>query len=217
MRSKAGRKWRGPRPATVVAVIALIASLTGTAVAAKKAVQLPRNSVGTPQLKKKAVTTGKLGNNAISTRNVVDHSLTGADFRVQAFPTVPSALEAAHAGNADAILGHPATCPAGTTLIRGVCFDSSPAGIAPGLKEAAVACAENGGWLPTPAELFSAKGILNLGTGIGTDEQFTDSVYVDDGGEEDETWTITIDGKGTIERHELDTQSSFFCVYPLVR
>jgi hypothetical protein len=46
-----------PSPAMVVAIIALIAALTGTAFAA-----LGRNSVGTKQLKKNAVTTKKIKN-----------------------------------------------------------------------------------------------------------------------------------------------------------
>lgn len=217
MRKQAGRHWRLPKPATVVAVVALIAALTGTAVAARDAIKLPKNSVGSRQLKKKSVTTGKLANNSITSRNVVDHSLTGEDIRLSALGTVPSASNSGHAGNADAISGHPAACPDGTTLIRGVCFDSSANGLAGGVKAAADACAAKGGWLPTPAALFSAKGILNLGTGIGSDEQFTDSIYVDDSGKEEDTWTITIDGKGTLERHELQAPAHFFCIYPLVR
>jgi hypothetical protein len=217
MRKQAGRKWRGPNPATVVAVIALIAALTGTAVAARDAIKLPKNSVGPRQLKKKAVTTGKIANNAVTGRHVVDASITGADIRVAALPEVPKAVEAVHARDASTVTGRGASCPGGTTLIRGVCFDSSPQGIAQSLQDAADACATAGGWLPTPAEIYSAKGILNLGTGVGVDEQFTDSVYVDDGGKTSEAWTITVNGKGTLERHELDTESSFFCVYPLVR
>jgi hypothetical protein len=219
MRKLAGRQWRGPKPATVVAVIALIAATTGTAVAARDAIKLPKNSVGAPQLKKKAVTLGKVGNNAVSEPNVIDKSLTGAEFRLQTLVNIPAALDASHAGNADTVAGHPANCPGGTTLIRGVCFDSSPNGLASSLQEAADGCAAKGGWLPTPAELFSAKGILNLGTGVGTDEQFTDSVYADDGAPpaQPNKWTMTIDGKGTLERHELDQPSHYFCVYPLVR
>jgi hypothetical protein len=217
MGNRAGRQWRVPNPATIVAVIALIAAVTGTAVAARNKIKLPKNSVGTRQLKPKAATTGKIANSAVTSSKVADKSLTGDEIRVNNLPTVPAASDAAHAANTDAITGHRAACPGGTTLIRGVCFDSSPGGVAPSLQAATDSCAAKDGWLPTPAQLLSAKGILNLGTGVGSDKQFTDSIFVDEGGEDDERWTITVNGKGALERHELNLPSQYFCVYPLVR
>jgi FtsP/CotA-like multicopper oxidase with cupredoxin domain len=198
----------------VVAVIALIAALAGTAVAAKR-IQLPKNSVGARQLKRKAVTTGKLANNAVNGRKVANNSLTGADINLGALGTVPAATEAAHAGDANTISGHSASCPAGTTLIRGVCFDSVSNGPASNLKSATEACAAKGGYLPTPMQLYSVKGILNLGTGVGSDQQLTDAVYADDGG--GTYWTITVDGSGALERQEISNPGRYFCVYPLIR
>ena len=90
--------------------------------------QAPKNSVGAKQLKAKAVTTGKIANNAVKSANVVDHSLTGEDINIRALGTVPSAANADQTGNADTVTGHAAACPGGTTLIRGVCFDSSSNG-----------------------------------------------------------------------------------------
>jgi len=54
---------RRPTPAFVVSVIALMISLGGTSYAA---FTLPKNSVGTKQLKNKAVTAGKLAPKAIA-------------------------------------------------------------------------------------------------------------------------------------------------------
>ena len=210
MRKAAGRQWRGPSPAMVVAIIALIAALTGTAIAA-----LPKGSVGSRQLKPKAVTTGKIANNAVNGQKVANGSLSGTDINLNALGTVPAAVESSHASNADAISGHPAACPSGTTLIRGLCFDSVSNPVAANLKAASEACAAKGGFLPTPMELYSVKGILNLGTGTGTDQQFTDAVYADDGG--GTYWTITVDGTGTLERLEISNSSRYFCVYPLIR
>jgi hypothetical protein len=215
MRKQAGRQWRGPKPATVVAVIALIAALTGTAVAAKKKIDLPPNSVGTAQLKRKSVTTGKIANNSVKGSKVVDQSLTGEDFRVNALATVPSAVEAAHAGDSNAITGHAASCPPSTTLVRGVCFDSNSNGPAPNLESAADSCAQRGGWLPTLSELYSVKNILNLGTGVGTDQQLTDDIYANDTGIS--YWTVSVDGTGSLERQEISNGGMFFCVYPLIR
>jgi hypothetical protein len=64
---------RRPSPALVVACLALLISLGGTGYAALK---LPRNSVGTAQLKKNAVTSVKVRN----------HSLRRVDFKAGQLP-----------------------------------------------------------------------------------------------------------------------------------
>lgn len=79
---------RRPSPAMVVAVIALIVALGGTGYAAFK---LPKNSVGTKQLKKNAVNSAKVKN----------RSLTGQDINLAKLGTVPSANNAVHATTAD--------------------------------------------------------------------------------------------------------------------
>lgn len=199
-----------PSPAMVVAVIALIFALTGSAWAA-----LGKNSVGSRQLKAKSVTTGKVANNAITAAKVADGSLTGADINIAALGTVPSAQNAAHAGNADTIAGHGASCPAGTTLIRGLCFDSSSNGPAPSLEAATEACAAKGGYLPTPMELYSTRSLLNLGTGVGADHQYTDSVYSNTSG--GNYRTIVVDGTGALTEQSPSSSSRYICVYQLVR
>jgi hypothetical protein len=78
-----------PTPAMVVACIALSVALGGTSVAAINA--LPKNSVGTKQLKNNAVTSPKIKNNAV----------TGADVNEGTLGTVPSAANATHATSAD--------------------------------------------------------------------------------------------------------------------
>jgi hypothetical protein len=201
-----------PSPAMVVAVIALVLALTGTAFAA-----LGKNSVGSRQLKSKAVSTGKLANNAVNGAKVANGSLTGADINVAALGTVPSATSAANAGNAATVGGHAAACPAATTLIRGVCFDthSNPALESP--QEAADACAAKGGWLPSPMELYSTRGVLNLGTGIGSEHQFTDEIYANTAGVNYRT--VVIDGTGAITEVSAEghTPEHYTCAYELVR
>jgi hypothetical protein len=87
-----------PSPALVVSIIALIVAMGGTGYAA---VSLPKNSVGTKQLRKNAVIGSKIKKNAVTGSKVKDHSLTGADVNLGALGTVPSATNAAHASNAD--------------------------------------------------------------------------------------------------------------------
>jgi hypothetical protein len=195
----------------VIAAIALIAALSGTAYAA-----LGKNSVGSRQLKAKAVTTGKLADNAVNSAKVAKGSLTGADINVDALGTVPSAVNASNAGNSNTVGGHSASCPGGTTLIRGVCFDSSSNGPVNGVKAAADACAAKGGYLPTPMALYSVRQVINLGTGVGSDHQFTDSYY-SLAGSGSNYETIVIDGTGKISELEVDQASKYICAYALVR
>jgi hypothetical protein len=200
-----------PSPAMIVAIIALFAALTGTAFAA-----LGKNSVGSRQLKSKAVTTGKIANNAITSVKVAKGALTGEDININALGTVPSATSAASAGNSNTVNGHFASCPGGTTLIRGVCFDAAPNGAVANLKAAADACAAKGGFLPSVMALYSTRQVLNLGTGVGTDHMFTDSYYSAVGTGSNYT-TVVIDGTGKISEQSVDSPSAFICAYGLVR
>lgn len=199
-----------PSPAMVVAVIALVCALTGTAWAA-----LGKNSVGSRQLKSKAVTTGKIANNAVNGAKVANGSLTGSDINIGALGTVPTATNATNAANAAALGGHAAGCPSGATLIRGLCFDSNSNPEAPTLEAAAEACAARGGYLPTPMELYSVRGIINLGTGVGTSHQYTDEYYGNTSGTNYRT--VVVDGTGAITEQAPNAPSHYICVYPLVR
>jgi hypothetical protein len=80
-----GVRPRRPSPAMAVAVIALFVAMGGTGYAALK---LPKNSVGSTQIKRNAVTGAKVRNG----------SLTGADIKAGTLGTIPAA---AHADSAD--------------------------------------------------------------------------------------------------------------------
>ena len=70
-----------------VACLALLIALGGTSVAAVTAI--PRNSVGTPQIRAQAVTGGKVKNGTIATADVRDGTLTAADFLAGQLPSGP--------------------------------------------------------------------------------------------------------------------------------
>ncbi len=212
MPRNASKPSHRPSPAMIVAIIALLCSLAGSAYAAS---QLGKNTVGPRQLKKAAVTTGKIANNAVNGAKVAKGSLTGEDINLGALGTVPSATTAASAGNANTVGGHAASCPPGTTLIRGLCFDSASNPVANSLQEAADACAAKGGYLPTPMALFSTRSVLNLGTGIGPEHQYTDVLYADTNGASYST--VTIDGTGKIVEQEINQPSRYICAYALLR
>jgi hypothetical protein len=194
----------------VIAIIALIASLAGTALAAK---QLPKNSVGTKQLKSGSVTTGKIANNAVTGAKVASRTLTGADINIDQLGVVPNATNATNAQNANTVNGHSASCPGGTTLIRGVCFDLALNPPVAGVKSAANACAAKGGFLPTPMELYSVRSVINLGTGVPPNYAVADQYYADNIAYK----TMTVDGTGKMEELPIESNTQYICAYPLVR
>src|SRR5256714_399056 len=85
-----------PSPAMIVACVALLVALGGTSYAVT---QLPNNSVGTPQLKKGAVTSLK----------IKDGTIIGADVNKSKLGKVPSAAKADSAANANTLNGKSST------------------------------------------------------------------------------------------------------------
>jgi hypothetical protein len=198
----------------MVTILAFVVLGGGSALATA---QLAKNSVGSRQLKAKSVTTGKIAPNAVNGSRVANGTLTGEDIKLSALGTVPTASLATSAGNADTVGGHSVVCLDGTTLIHGLCFDSQANLAVNSLKEAADSCAAKGGNLPSPMELYTAREVLNLGTGVGSDHQFTDSYYYDPVGGAHPS-TVTVDGTGAIVQQGVEgVPSRYTCVYPLVR
>jgi hypothetical protein len=81
-----------------IALLALFVALSGTTFAAATA--LAPNTVGTKQLKKRAVTNPKLAKNAVTGGKVKDNSLAGADVLESSLGKVPSAATADNATTA---------------------------------------------------------------------------------------------------------------------
>lgn len=86
--------------ANVVSTMALFLALGGGAYAAAT---LPKNSVGTTQLRKAAVTRAKIKNNAVDGSKVADRSITGADVKESTLTIVPSATHALGAAAIDKV------------------------------------------------------------------------------------------------------------------
>lgn len=78
--------------ANVVATLALFISLGGSAYAVSS---LPKNSVGTEQLRNAAVSTAKLRDGAVTGSKVANHTLTGTKIKSSTLGTVPKATAAA--------------------------------------------------------------------------------------------------------------------------
>lgn len=124
-----------PSPALVIASLALGLVLGGTAYAT--GLSVPRNSVGSPQLKNNAVTTSKLARNAVTSTKVKNGSLLRADFRsgqLPAGPTGPAGpagpagasglsaverVETTTASNSSNVKSAQMACPSGKRLLGG--------------------------------------------------------------------------------------------------
>src|SRR5919198_3442616 len=114
-----------PSPSLVVATLALLFALTGTGIAAVAA--LPRNSVGTRQLR----------NNAVVSSKVRNHSLLARDFKRGQLPRGPIGP----AGPAGPPGPAGPTGPAGTT---GAAFHEADAAVGPGERAFAIAAFPTG-------------------------------------------------------------------------
>src|SRR5580765_2515207 len=79
--------FRNGRYANVTATLALIVALGGTSYAAAT---LPRNSVGSGQIKKGGVGNSDIATNAITTTKVKDRSLKAVDFARNQLPAGPT-------------------------------------------------------------------------------------------------------------------------------
>jgi hypothetical protein len=81
-----GRKLRLPSPALAISLLALFVALGGTGYAALK---LPKNSVGSKQLRKGAVKSSDIGANAVTGSKVKSRSLSASDYKSSSLPQGP--------------------------------------------------------------------------------------------------------------------------------
>jgi len=128
--------------------VALFVALTGTAVATVSQL-VPRNSVGTPQLRNNAVATPKIRNNAVTSAKVRNRSLLAVDFAPGQIPQGPAG-------------------PAGPTGAAGPAGPQGPAG--PGARWALVRpdggiVAQSGG-ITLAAKPAAGRYILNFGSAV---------------------------------------------------
>ncbi len=138
----------------IVACLALLVSLGGTSVAAVSQL-VPRNSVGTAQLRDGAVTNAKVRSNAINSAKVQNRSLLRGDFAPGQLPAGPTGPQgpAGPAGPAGAA-GPAGVIGAITVRSSSVVIDDA----APG---------ENAKYSTRPATALCASGELAISGGTG--------------------------------------------------
>jgi hypothetical protein len=118
-----------PSPALVIACIALLVALGGTSYAT--VLNVPKNSVGTPNLKRNAVTAAKINPNAVRTGHVLNGSLLAEDFKAGQIPQGPKgdkgdpgvsgyqSVRATSASNSTSPKQVSVDCPAGKRAVGG--------------------------------------------------------------------------------------------------
>ncbi len=187
---------RRPSPALLLAIVALVAAVGGTAVAEGGAT-ISGLSHGEKKQVKKLIR--KIANKRA--RKISDKRITAR---------APK-LSVASAKDASAVNGHAAQCPAGTTLIGGYCFDTAARGPAAGVFAASDDCANNGGFLPTTLMLRSVRGKIDLGNGPAPDASYTDSI-IGTG-----STTVVVFNNGGVSTTSTLTASEYHCAYPLLK
>src|ERR1700754_2562378 len=171
-------------PALLIACVALFAALGGTVYAAKKldgrsikvksipGNRLALNSVPANRLKAGAIPGNRLEPGSI-TGNQVDAATLGqvpsavhADSADSA-PAAQTALHAVSAVDATKVNGYSAGCGAGTRYFAGACWQTASSETALAAPSAALACATQGGELPSPLALaaFSQQPGIALASG----------------------------------------------------
>jgi hypothetical protein len=227
MRQGPGR----PRPATIVAALALIlTALAGSAYAAGRidgrtvrVRSLPGNrlrlhSVPANRLKMGALGggfTGQITGSQIDERSLGQvPSAAYADVAgtAQTAADAQTAVNAVNAVNADTVNGHSAGCMPGTRPFAGACWQTSASEAAATAPAAAVACAAQGGALPEALQLaaFAQEPGVKLDAG---DEWSGDiPVYSGPG-----TYgVITVSPSGEVDSTTSSNTRHYRCVIPLV-
>lgn len=164
--------------ATAFAATQLPKNSVGSPQIKKNAVKtgdIARNAVRVGKLAPEAVKAGKVAKNAITTNRLRGDAVTGAKVNEATLGKVPSAAAADGAATADlavdsqhlgglnstqVIDASKSRCPEGTTLIGGICFETSLRG--PAIYGTAVrACGEAGRFMPTYSQAYTYQWLTN--------------------------------------------------------
>jgi hypothetical protein len=234
-----GRGLGRQAPALVVACIALVAALGGTVYAAAKingktikVKSLPGNrlapgSVPGNRLAPGAITAGMLGPGSVPASALAPGSITGIQIDASTLGQVPSAV---HADNADSardaqtalnavnaidatkVNGHTAGCKPSARFFAGACWQSSSSEAAVSAPAAALACATQGGELPSALSLaaFSQQPGIALAAG----DEWTGDLTNASGLNAYAVFTVT--SSGQVDREVSTATRKYRCVIPLV-
>jgi hypothetical protein len=221
--------FRRPTPATIVALLALVAALVGSAYAAGridgrtvKVKSLPGN-----RLKPRSVPANRLKPGAIQA--AASGPITGSQIDERSLGQVPSAgyadvagfaqsavdaetaINAVNAVDAQTVNGHGAGCQPGTTPFAGACWQTSPSVTPVTAPVAAAACAAQGGTLPEALQLaaFAQQPDITLQA-----TEWTGDIPVFSG--PGTYGVITVSPTGEVDSTTSSNTRTYRCVIPLL-
>jgi hypothetical protein len=226
MRQGLGR----PRPATIVAMLALVAALAGTAYGAGRidGRSIKVRSMPGNRLKPGSVPANRLKPGVLGPR--ISGQITGSQIDERSLGQVPSAayadvagiaqsaidaqtaVNAVNAENAATVNGRTAGCLPGALPFAGACWQASASEAAATAPAAAVSCAAQGGTLPEALQLAAfaqEPGVkLHEGSEWSTDVSNVSGLNV--------YGVVTVSPTGDVDLSLASTARHFRCVFPLV-
>lgn len=209
--------------ANVVSTLCLFIVLGGTSYG------LAAGTIGSREIKNGGVRSKDIRNNdvrgadvrssTLTGGDVAADALTGADISEASLGKVSAAAAADRAANADQVGGRTAaqltlSCPANTTLVAGLCFETSPRA-AQSLFSAARACALDGRRLPSLGELDAYGNVQGVSS-----TEVTSNYYIEESSSPGvyHFWYVAhsrLTGGGTADSGlDSSTPRPFRCVVP---
>jgi hypothetical protein len=225
-----GRRIGRPTPAMAVAAAALFVALGGSVYAASgidghtiKPKSIPGN-----RLVPGTLSADRLKPGTIPGSRLAPESVTGLQVKATTLGQVPSAsyadqagsardasraTYAVGAGDASSVNGHVASCPASSRAFAGSCWQLASSDAAVTAPEAAVACAGQGGELPSALALVAFS--QQPGIGIAVDGEWTGEVEEVSG--PDMYDIVTVSDPAVINWAVPTKLKKYRCVLPLLR
>jgi hypothetical protein len=224
------RGLRRQGPALVIACVALFAALGGTVYAAKNKINgrtIKVKSLPGNRLALGSVPGNRLQPGALSGSALAPGSVTGIQIDASTLGQVPSAvradtaesardaqtaLNAVNAIDATRVNGHSAGCTPPARFFAGACWQAGSSEAAVSAPAAALACATQGGELPSALALaaFSQQPGIALAAG----DEWTGDIPVVSG--TDLYAVVTVSASATISSSISTAAKKYRCVIPLV-
>jgi hypothetical protein len=159
--------------ANVMATIAVFVALGGTSYAVKT------GSIDSRELKNNSVRGQDIRNNAVASADIRNGAVKGSDIDESSVGKIPTAGAADRAATADQVGGRTAaqltlSCPADTTPVAGLCFETAPR-VAANLSSASRTCALAGRRLPDWGELDAYGNVVGF-----TAAEITSNYYIEE-------------------------------------
>ena len=224
-----GRELRRQAPALIVACVALVAALGGTVYAAAKinGKAIKVKSLPGNRLALKSIPSNRLRPGALAATLSAPGSIAGSQIDTATLGQVPSALHADSADSAqdaqtalnavnaiDAVKvnGHSAGCTSSARFFAGACWQTTFSEAAVSAPAAALACATQGGELPSALALAAFSQLPGIALAFG--DEWTGDIPVVSG--TDIYAVVTVSASAAVQSALSSAARKYRCVIPLV-